>query len=88
MDRLGDLPQRLGADLEVERFFFLGSGPFYGLACEAMLKLKEMSLSYAEPYHFLEFRHGPMSMVDARTLVVGLLSDTGLTEEIRVLEVS
>jgi glucosamine--fructose-6-phosphate aminotransferase (isomerizing) len=86
VDRLGDLPRRLGADLEIERFFFLGSGPLYGLACEAMLKLKEMSLSYAEPYHFLEFRHGPMSMVDARTLVVGLLSDTGLAEEIRVLE--
>ncbi|UCC63831.1 MAG: SIS domain-containing protein [Anaerolineae bacterium] len=86
VDRLADLPRRLGVDLEIERFFFLGSGSLYGLACEAMLKLKEMSLSYAEPYHFLEFRHGPMSMVDARTLVVGLLSDTGLAEEIRVLE--
>ena len=84
--RVGDLPQRLGADPEVERFFFLGGGPLYGLASEAMLKTKEMSLSYAEAYHPLEFRHGPMSMVDGRTLVVGLLSDTGLEEERRVLE--
>jgi glucosamine--fructose-6-phosphate aminotransferase (isomerizing) len=84
--RLGDLPQRLGADQDIERIFFLGGGPLYGLANEAMLKTKEMSLSYAEAYHPLEFRHGPMSMVDEHTLAVGLLSDTGLAEELRVLE--
>jgi len=84
--RLGDLPQRLGTDQGIERIFFLGGGPLYGLANEAMLKMKEMSLSYAEAYHPLEFRHGPMSMVDEHTLVVGLLSDTGLAEELRVLE--
>ena len=83
--RLGDLPQRLGTDPDIERIFLLGGGPLYGLANEAMLKMKEMSLSYAEAYHPLEFRHGPMSMVNERTLVVGLLSDTGLTEELRVL---
>jgi len=86
LSRLGDLPQRLGADQEIEQFFFLGGGPFYGLANEAMLKTKEMSLSYAEAYHILEFRHGPVSMVNDHTLVVGLLSDTGLAEEIRVLK--
>lgn len=84
--RLGDLPQRLGADLEIEQFVFLGGGPLYGLANEAMLKTKEISLSYAEAYHPLEFRHGPMSIVSEGTLVVGFLSDTGLTEELRLLE--
>ena len=83
--RLGDLPRRLGTDLDIERFFFLGGGPLYGLANEAMLKTKEMSLSHAEAYHPLEFRHGPMSMVNERTLIVGLLSDTGLAEELHVL---
>jgi glucosamine--fructose-6-phosphate aminotransferase (isomerizing) len=85
MGRLGDLPRRLGADLTIDRIFFLGAGPLYGLASEATLKTKEMSLSYSEAYHPLEFRHGPMSMVNERTLVVGLLSDTGQTEELRVL---
>jgi len=84
--RLGDLPRQIGADLGIERFFFLGGGPFYGLACEAMLKMKEMTLSYAEAYHPLEFRHGPMSMVDERAVVVMLLSDTGRSYEIRVLQ--
>jgi len=86
MGRLGDLPRLLGADLTIDRIFFLGAGPLYGLANEAMLKTKEMSLSYAEAYHPLEFRHGPMSMVSERTLVVGLLSDTGHREQVRVLK--
>ena len=86
VDRVGDLPRRLGADLDVERIYFLGAGPLYGLANEVMLKMKEMTLSYAEAYHSLEFRHGPMSMVNEHTLIVGLLSDTALAEEIRVLE--
>jgi glucosamine--fructose-6-phosphate aminotransferase (isomerizing) len=83
--RLGDLPCHLGAELTIDRIFFLGAGPLYGVANEAMLKTKEMSLSYSEAYHPLEFRHGPMSMVNERSLVVGLLSDTGLVEELRVL---
>ena len=65
--------------------FFLGSGPRYGLACEAMLKLKEMSLTTSEAYHFLEFRHGPKSMVDEGTLVVGLLSEAAREAEVAVL---
>jgi glucosamine--fructose-6-phosphate aminotransferase (isomerizing) len=55
------------------------------LACEANLKMKEMSLSVSEAFHFLEFRHGPMSMVDERTLVVGLLSEKAHADELAVL---
>jgi len=84
--RLGDLSQRLGADLDIERLFFLGGGPLYGLANEVMLKAKEMSLSHAEAYHPMEFRHGPMSMVDDQTLVIGLDSDMGREKEIHVLK--
>jgi len=83
--RVEPLAQKLGADDNCQRFFFLGSGYRYGLACEAMLKMKEMSLSYSEAYHFMEFRHGPMSMVDDHTLIVGLLSDAARDEEIAVL---
>jgi len=79
------LAEQLGRDASFERFFFLGSGPLYGLACEAMLKMKEMSLSYSEAYHFLEFRHGPMSMVNRKTLIVGLLTKRGLAHELAVL---
>ncbi len=84
--RLGDLPRRLGEDLSIKRFVFLGNGALYGLANELMLKTQEMSRSQSEAYHTLDFRHGPMSMVDDHTLVVGLVSDTGLEQELRVLE--
>ncbi len=79
------LARELGEDLTVERFFFLGSGPQYGLACEAALKMKEMTLSHAEAFHFMEFRHGPMSLVDRATLVVGLLSERAWDYEVEVL---
>jgi len=75
-----------GEDLTSERFYFLGSGPRYGLACEANLKMKEMTLTDSEPFHFFEFRHGPMSMVNELTTIVGLLSEEQREEEERVLQ--
>jgi glucosamine--fructose-6-phosphate aminotransferase (isomerizing) len=85
LNNYSELARTLGMDQRIERFFFLGSGPLYGIACEAMLKMKEMSLSYSEAYHVLEFRHGPMSMVNDRALVVGLLSDEAYAQEAAVL---
>ncbi len=75
-----------GEDLTLERFYFLGNGPRYGLASEVSLKMKEMSLSHSEPFHFLEFRHGPISMVNEHTLVIALLSQNGRELEEKVLE--
>lgn len=69
----------------VTRYFCLGSGPRYGIAAEAMLKMKEMSLTSAEPFHVMEFRHGPKSMIDAETVVIGLLSDGAWAAESAVL---
>jgi glucosamine--fructose-6-phosphate aminotransferase (isomerizing) len=85
LDDHAELAAMLGGDASVQRVFFLGSGPRYGLACEGMLKMKEMSLTSSEAYHFLEFRHGPKSMVDSSTLVVGLLSDAARGAEMQVL---
>ncbi|MBK8137246.1 MAG: SIS domain-containing protein [Chloroflexi bacterium] len=68
------------------RYFCLGGGPRYGLAAEAMLKMKEMSLTSAEPFHVMEFRHGPKSMIDNETVVIGLLSDTGGSAEMAVID--
>lgn len=50
--------------------FFFGTGAYYGLACEASLKLKEMTQAVTEAYHPLEFRHGPQSVLTDRTLCV------------------
>lgn len=79
------LARELGADQAIDRFYFLGSGARYGLACELSLKLKEMALTHCEPFHFLEFRHGPRAMATRGALVVGLLSRRNRAHEAAVL---
>ena len=78
--------RELGQNLYFDRFYFLGSGSRYGLACEMNLKMKEMTLTHSEPFHFFEFRHGPMSMVTSTTIIAGLLSDVNRLHEKRVLD--
>ncbi len=77
--------RRWGEDSDLNQFFYLGTGPRYGLAAEVSLKMKEMALTVSEPFRFLEFRHGPMSMVTSQTLVVGLLSEASRAQEEAVL---
>ncbi|MCX8023622.1 MAG: SIS domain-containing protein [Thermanaerothrix sp.] len=86
LNTYASLAQETGENLDFDRFYFLGSGIRYGLACEANLKMKEMTLTHSEPFHFLEFRHGPMSMVGNHTVVVGLLSESNFSHEWAVLE--
>jgi len=86
LSKYDDLARELGNNSELKDFIFLGSGMNYGLASEAMLKMKEMSLSSSQAFHFLEFRHGPKSVVTPNTLIVGLLNDLALEQEIQVLK--
>jgi glucosamine--fructose-6-phosphate aminotransferase (isomerizing) len=86
MEKYGPLAREIGENLDYDRFYFLGSGARYGLACEVNLKMKEMTLTHSEPFHFHEFRHGPMSMVGKSTVVVGLLSTENEAQEQKVLD--
>jgi len=80
------IAELLGKNLELDRIYFLGSGGRYGLACELSLKMKEMSLTHSEAFHFLEFRHGPKAMVNRNTLVVGLVSEINAGHELTVIQ--
>jgi fructoselysine-6-P-deglycase FrlB-like protein len=74
----------LPADIEdVRQWVFLGSGWTVGLAEEAALKMREASSSWAEAYPAMEYRHGPISVSDERSLVwpIGPLP-TGLEEDV------
>ncbi len=86
LSQFESLAQSTGQILDFDRFYFLGSGARYGLACEVNLKMKEMTLTHSEPFHFLEFRHGPMSMISKSAVVVGLVSEKNFTHEQKVLE--
>ncbi|HNW60535.1 MAG TPA: SIS domain-containing protein [bacterium] len=72
------------ADRRTSDFVFLAQGPFLGLANEAALKMKEMSISPSAGFHALEFRHGPMSVVTEKTLITFLLSQAGQALELQV----
>lgn len=85
MDDYESRAKELGENLSFDRFYFLGSGIQYGLACEVNLKMKEMTLTHSEPFHFLEFRHGPMSMVTKNAVIVGLVSEKNFQHETKVL---
>lgn len=52
-----------------EHFVYLGSGWTYGLAQEAALKIREAAQAWSESYPLLDYRHGPLAVADARTLV-------------------
>ncbi len=67
-------------------YVYLGQGPFFGIANEGMLKVKETSCSYGQCFHTLEFRHGPKAIVGPETLVTFLLSESGYEAECEVLE--
>ncbi|MCP9318243.1 SIS domain-containing protein [Acetobacter persici] len=65
-------------------FVFLGGGSLYGVAREAALKMQEMSLSQSEAHHPLEYRHGPISLIDERSLVIMLYHPDTIAEEAAV----
>lgn len=86
---LTTLPQRINKfirERDFDDYVALGQGPLYGVACETALKLTEMSVSYGQSFHTLEFRHGPKSIVSEQTLIVCLLSEAGYAAELEVLE--
>ena len=85
MEKYESYAKGIGENLDFDRFYFLGSGIRYGLACEVNLKMKEMTLTHSEPFHFMEFRHGPMSMVNQNAVVVGMLSEVNRIHEAKVL---
>jgi glutamine---fructose-6-phosphate transaminase (isomerizing) len=71
---------------EFEDYVFLGQGPYFGLASEGQLKVTEMSCSYAQVFHTLEFRHGPKSIVSPKTLLTFFLAESTGTSEEEVLQ--
>ncbi|WP_034271741.1 SIS domain-containing protein [Haloechinothrix halophila] len=69
--------------VERTQFTFLGTGWTAGLANEAALKLREAALAWAESYPGMEYRHGPISVSDERSVVWALgTPPPGLADEV------
>jgi glucosamine--fructose-6-phosphate aminotransferase (isomerizing) len=71
------LGEMLGNDDRINKYAFIGSGPFYGIARECQLKIKEMTLLPSDSYPLMDYRHGPNSNVDMHMLITMLCSDSG-----------
>jgi len=67
----GRVPSRIAGR---SHFVYLGGGHLYGVGLEGALKLMEMSQTFTQAFHPLEYRHGPISLVDERTVAVLLYS--------------
>jgi glutamine---fructose-6-phosphate transaminase (isomerizing) len=80
-----DKIQEFGGKRRFADFVFLGQGAHYWLAQEAGLKITEMSSSYAQVYHTLEFRHGPRSIAGRDTLITFLISEAAAAEETQLV---
>jgi len=73
--------QEFASKRKFEDYVFLGQGVHYWLAQEAGLKVTEMSSSYAQVYHSLEFRHGPRSIAGPNTMITIYVSDAAAEAE-------
>jgi glucosamine--fructose-6-phosphate aminotransferase (isomerizing) len=89
---LGERIERFSREIEgfvagraFEDFVYLAQGPLFPAAREAALKVTEMSCSYAQSFHTLEFRHGPKAIVSPKTLLMFLVSESGMSAECEVL---
>ncbi|TXH04657.1 MAG: glutamine--fructose-6-phosphate transaminase (isomerizing) [Nevskiaceae bacterium] len=62
---------------------FLGRGPFFPIAEEGALKLKEISYIHAEAYAAGELKHGPLALVDAEMPVIAVAPRNGWIEKVK-----
>ena len=61
--------------------FFVGRGIDYAVSLEGSLKLKEISYIHSEAYAAGELKHGTISLIEPGTLVIGILTQSGLYEK-------
>jgi tagatose-6-phosphate ketose/aldose isomerase len=70
------------AEFNFTRAVFLGSGPFFGTATEAHLKLQELTDGkvICKNDSYLGFRHGPKAVIDSTTLIFYIFSNDAYSQ--------
>ncbi len=67
-----DLTPAVACCRDATDIFFVGRGPFYPIALEGALKMKETSYIHAEGYAAGELKHGPFALLSPETPVVAI----------------
>ena len=82
--KLDDAVEKLSEDfIEKEHAIFLGRGPFFPIALEGALKLKEISYIHAEGYPAGELKHGPLALIDSDVPVIAVAPNDNLLEKLK-----
>jgi glucosamine--fructose-6-phosphate aminotransferase (isomerizing) len=68
---------------EAASFLYLGRGPYFPLALEGALKLKEISYIHAEGFAAGEMKHGPIALIDPKFPTFALAPDDGLLPKVK-----
>ncbi|MCD7806969.1 MAG: SIS domain-containing protein, partial [Lachnospiraceae bacterium] len=61
--------------------FFIGRGIDYAISLEGSLKLKEISYIHSEAYAAGELKHGTISLIENGSLVISIVTQSGLYEK-------
>jgi len=69
---LSSLDRAVDLCFDAGTVFFVGRGPFYAVALEGALKMKEISYIHAEGYAAGEIKHGPFALLSQKTPAVGI----------------
>jgi glutamine---fructose-6-phosphate transaminase (isomerizing) len=69
---LTDLTDAVAVCTAAKDIFYVGRGPFYAVALEGALKMKEISYIHAEGYAAGELKHGPFALLSTDTPVIAL----------------
>lgn len=65
-----------------EKIFYIGRQFDSATSLESALKLKEVSYMHSEAFAAGELKHGPIALIDSKTLVVAIASEPSLYEKI------
>lgn len=65
----------------VKDAFFIGRGIDYAVSLEGSLKMKEISYIHSEAYAAGELKHGPISLIEDGTVVIGVSTQPELYEK-------
>jgi len=69
---LKDLSDAVSVCKKAQSIFYVGRGPFYPVALEGALKMKEISYIHAEGYAAGELKHGPFALLSQDTPVIAI----------------
>ncbi|MCI6561449.1 MAG: glutamine--fructose-6-phosphate transaminase (isomerizing) [Ruminococcus sp.] len=67
--------------VNVKDAFFIGRGIDYAISLEGSLKMKEISYIHSEAYAAGELKHGPISLIEDGTVVIGVSTQPDLYEK-------